>query len=64
MFKDKPEKEKSLVEKVFSDKIKTSKATIKALLNEIELCENLDSHLHNNKKGLIWFDKPLSNIQF
>ena len=33
--------------KVFSDKSKTSKATVKALLNEIELRENLDTHLLN-----------------
>ena len=36
---------KCLIEKVFSDKSKTSKATVKALLSEIELRENLDSHL-------------------
>ncbi|MFC1692005.1 hypothetical protein ACFL1R_00695 [Candidatus Latescibacterota bacterium] len=42
--KEKPEKIR-LVEKLFSDKSKTSKATVKALLNEIELRENLDSHL-------------------
>ncbi|HUT62496.1 MAG TPA: hypothetical protein VMZ04_00935, partial [Anaerolineae bacterium] len=45
VFKDKPEKEKSLVEKVFSDKSKTLKSTIKALHDEIKLRETLDSHL-------------------
>ena len=45
VFKDKPAKEKSLVEKVFADKSKILKLTVKALLNEIELRESLDVHL-------------------
>lgn len=40
-----PEKDKSIPEKVFSNKATTSKATVKALLDEIKLRENLDSHL-------------------
>ncbi len=47
VFKDKPEKDTNLLDKLFFDKSKTSKATFKALLNEIELRENLDSHLIN-----------------
>ena len=45
VFKDKPEKDANLLDKLFSDKSKTSKASVKALLNEIELRESLDSHL-------------------
>ncbi|HDY90224.1 MAG TPA: hypothetical protein ENH82_19155 [bacterium] len=43
VFTDKPEK--GILEKVFSDKSKTLKTTVKSLLNEIELRENIDSHL-------------------
>ncbi len=45
VFKEKPEKEKGIIDKIFSDKSKTLKTTVKSLLNEIELHENLDSHL-------------------
>ncbi|HEB41834.1 MAG TPA: hypothetical protein ENI08_02320 [Candidatus Dependentiae bacterium] len=45
VFKDKPEKDTNLLDKLFFDKSKTSKASVKALLNEIELRESLDSHL-------------------
>ena len=41
----KPEKQSGILEKVFSDKGKTLKGTVKALLNEIQLREALDSHL-------------------
>ena len=44
-FKEKPEKNKNILEKLFTDKSKTQKATVKALLEEIELRENLDTHL-------------------
>lgn len=47
VFKAEPEKEKGILEKVFSDKSKTLKATVKALLSEIELRETLNSHLLN-----------------
>ncbi|MFC1551321.1 hypothetical protein ACFL6P_02025 [Candidatus Latescibacterota bacterium] len=40
---DKPEK--GVLEKVFSDKSKSLKTTVKSLLNEIKLREKLDSHL-------------------
>ena len=40
-----PEKEKGLVDKVFSDKGRTLKATVKALFNEILTREKLDSGL-------------------
>ena len=43
VFKEKSTKEKGILEKVFYDKSKASKATVKALLNEIELRESLDS---------------------
>ena len=43
VFKDKPEKDTNLLDKLFFDKIKTSKASVKALLNEIKLRESLDS---------------------
>jgi DNA-binding transcriptional ArsR family regulator len=44
-LKPTPEKGKSVLERVFSDKSKTLKSTVKALLNEITLREALDSHL-------------------
>ncbi len=44
-FKEKPEINKNILEKLFTDKSKTQKATVKALLEEIELRENLDTHL-------------------
>ena len=47
IFNEKPEKEKGLLEKMFSDKTKTLKATVKALLDEIKLRESIDSHLVN-----------------
>ena len=47
LFREKPEKEKGLLEKLFSDKTKTLKATVKALLDEIKLRENLNIHLLN-----------------
>ena len=40
-----PEREKGLVDKVFSDKSRTLKATVKALFNEILTREKLDSEL-------------------
>ena len=45
VFKEDPEKEKDILGRVFSDKNKTLKATIKALFNEIMLRERLDSFL-------------------
>lgn len=45
VLKPQPEKQNNLLEKVFSDKSKTQKGTVKALLNEIQLRETLDSHL-------------------
>ena len=45
VLKPQPEKQKGILEKVFSDKGKTLKGTVKALLNEIQLRETLDSHL-------------------
>ncbi len=47
VFKTEPKNEKGILEKVFSDKSKTLKATVKALLEEIKLRETLDSHLIN-----------------
>ena len=44
-FKEKPEKNKNILEKLFTDKSKTQKASVKALLEEIELRESLDTHL-------------------
>ena len=44
VLNDKPE-EKDVVDKVFSDKGRTLKATVKALFNEIMLRERLDSFL-------------------
>ncbi len=43
VFTEKPRK--GILETVFSDKSKSLKTTCKSLLNEIELRENLDSHL-------------------
>lgn len=45
VIKETPEKQQGILEKVFSDKGKTLKGTVKALLNEIKLRETLDSHL-------------------
>jgi len=42
---EEPRKERDIVDKVFSDKSKTLKATVKALFNEIMLRERLDSFL-------------------
>ncbi len=47
VFKTEPKEEKGILEKVFSDKSKTLKATVKAFLEEIKLRETLDSHLIN-----------------
>ncbi len=44
-LKPTPEKPKGLLERVFSDKATTLKATVKALLDEIKLRETLDSYL-------------------
>ncbi len=43
-----PKKEKGFLERLITDKGKSQKATVKALLKEIELRETLDSHLLNN----------------
>jgi len=48
VFNEEPEKEKDVLGRVFSDKNKTLKATIKALFNEIMLREGLDSFLLYN----------------
>lgn len=45
VFKEEPGEEKDILGRVFSDKNKTLKATIKALFNEIMLRERLDSFL-------------------
>jgi len=45
VFKEIPDNKKGLLSKVFSDKSKTLKATVKALLNEIKLRKGIDSHL-------------------
>lgn len=45
VLKEEPEQERSIVDKVFSDKSRTLKATIKAFFNEIMTRENLDSIL-------------------
>ena len=47
VLKNKPEKEKNILEKIFLDRTKTQKATVKALLEEIELREKLDSLKYN-----------------
>jgi len=45
VLKEEPETKKDAVDKVFSDKGRTLKATVKALFNEIMLRERLDSFL-------------------
>ena len=45
---ERPESKEGLLERVFSDKTKTLKASVKALLYEIKLRENLDKLLLNN----------------
>ena len=47
VFKEKPEIKSGLVEKIFSNKTQTLHSTIKALLDEIKLREELDIHLVN-----------------
>jgi hypothetical protein len=47
LLKQGSEKEEGMLEKVFSDKSKTLKATVKALLTDIELRERLNYHLLN-----------------
>jgi len=47
VFKIKPEKGTSLVDKIFSNKTQTLHSTIKALLDEIRLREELDIHILN-----------------
>lgn len=42
---DEPEEPKGLADRIFSDKTKTLKSTVKALFNEINLRERLDSLL-------------------
>lgn len=48
VVKDEPSKDEGMLEKIFTDKGKTQKATIKALFKEIELREKLNSHLLND----------------
>ena len=45
VVKKEPEKEKDALGRIFSDKRKTLKSTIKALFNEIKLREGLDSSI-------------------
>lgn len=44
-LKETPERETGTLERFFSDKTRTHKATVRALLDEITLRERLDSHL-------------------
>jgi hypothetical protein len=44
-LKDKPNKDNTIVGRLFSDKTETQKSTAKALLDEIILRENLDYHI-------------------
>ena len=48
VFKDKPETEKAIVERVFSDKSKSLKSTVKALLEEVKLRETAYSEIFQN----------------
>jgi hypothetical protein len=48
VIKEVPSKNEGMLEKVFTDKGKNLKATIKALFKEIKLRERLDSHLLGN----------------
>lgn len=53
VLNEEPERKKDAVDKVFSDKGRTLKATIKALFNEILLRERLDSFLlYNMNDGI------------
>ena len=45
VLKEEPEKEQGIAERIFSDKGKSHKATIKALFTEIQLREKLDTFL-------------------
>lgn len=45
VFNKESEKEKGILERVFSNKSKTLKASVKAQFNEVELRETLNSHL-------------------
>ncbi len=46
--REKPDNKKSSLEDVFADKSRTSKAGVKALLNEIKLRQEVNLHLLNN----------------
>lgn len=48
VIKEEPSKDEGMLEKIFTDKGKTQKATIKALFKEIQLRERLNSHLLND----------------
>lgn len=65
VLKEKPERERGVVEKIFSDKRRTLKATIKALFNEILLRERLDSELLNRiDSDICKSDSYLEQIRF
>ena len=49
VLREEPVRERGIVERVFSDKGRTLKATIKALFNEILLRERLNSELLDRK---------------
>jgi len=64
VFKDKLEKDTNLLDKLFFDKSKTSKATVKALLEEITLRENLNIHLLNKiNKDICRQDTHLMHLE-
>lgn len=59
-----PEREKNIVDKVFSDKSRTLRATVKALFNEIMLRERLDSFLlYSMNKGICRQHNYLESIK-
>jgi len=65
VLKEEPERERGIVEKIFSDKGRTLKATIKALFNEILLRERLNSHLLDRiDSDICKTDSYLEQIRF
>jgi hypothetical protein len=64
VFKNKSETRNTILDNVFSDKQKTLAATIKSLLDEIHLREELDLHLLNKiNEDRCWQKTQLINLE-
>ena len=64
IFKEKPGIKSGLVDKIFSNKTQTLHSTIKALLDEIKLREELDIHLVNKiNHDICWQYTQLDHLE-